>query len=56
MAERQRPFSQTHDHPGSSPPLSGGGGEDGHPAEGVQGGEDAGSVPDQTQAAAPQES
>lgn len=56
VAERQRPFSQTHDHPGSSLPLCTRGGEDGHPAESVQGGEDAGSVPDQTQAAAPQES
>lgn len=54
MAERQRPLSQTHDHPGCSLPLPGGGGEDGHPAEGVQGGEDSGAVPGQIQTGAPQ--
>lgn len=55
MAECQRPLSKTHDHPGSSPALPRGGGKDGHPTEGVQGGEESGSVLGQTQTGTLQE-
>lgn len=55
MAKRQRPFSQTHDHPGGSLSLSRGGGKDGHSTEGLQRGEEPGSVPGQIQRGAPQE-
>lgn len=55
VAEHQRPLSQTHDHPGCSLPLPRGGGKDGHPTEGVQGGEESGSLPGQIQTGALQE-
>lgn len=55
MGEHQGPLSQAHDRARRSLSLPRGGGEDGRPAEGVQGGEDAGSVPGQTETGASQE-
>lgn len=55
MAERQSSLSQTHDHPVGPVPRPRGRGKDGPPTEGVQRGEDARSVPGQTQGLAMQE-